>query len=272
MFKCNASMSPSTLATWAAASALMVAWSPAQAFSTLSRDSTVLVDGFALNPVTDCEPIFGARMATATSSALSSAADLAVSGTGCYANDGFGRVYSGSYAAAQNVTIEPSLIQVQMAQTLDVNVDSEGSPAARVPSLSAQNLIDLELSMSGPTTLQFDVLYQGVTNNLTAWDFVRLEVFAQSQSGLFAGGVFGLNSSGAQSGVPFSTTVTFNANPDYRYFLSAQSGARANYDEYATGSLSFTVTAVPEPSVLTMMAGGLAVLGLFVRRQRNHLH
>jgi hypothetical protein len=254
------------LAAVALVAQLAISATPSHAFSVSARDSSLEVRSFALNAA--CNDGFGGVLATAASADVSSGADLSVAGDACYV-DGFGRHFVGAYAAVQDVSFTATSVQAVMGQVLTAEVISEGFPAARTFELSSSNLIELNLDFTGPTTLALDLVFTGQPGSLLAHDFVRLNIYAQSISGLPAGSLFDLNSSGALSGVPFSTELVVNPNPAFRYFLAAATQGKAGADSSLSSSLNFTVSSVPEPQAWALWLGGLAAVTWLGRRSRR---
>jgi hypothetical protein len=126
-------------------------------------------------------------------------------------------------------------------------------------SLNSVSNDEFRFDLAGPTAANF-VLH--LTNmSLTGSNWARLSVYSGSAGGTLVERIY---ATGTAASSTITSTAPFNLQDGYRAVFYGRVNTTG-----PTGSYSIDIAPVPEPSEWMMLAGGLALIGAFVRRRKQ---
>lgn len=203
----------------------------------------------------------GPSVAPVTSSAIDSAADLMIAGSGAFI-DGFGRDFFGTYDGVQDVAFDPTGLSAQLTQSANSVLNSAGFPASTVFSVDVVNRYESAFTVSEDTTLRVTLNFSGTVSLTSAADRVDFRINTDF-GGLY---VMPLAVPGGQyTDETIAFDVTFLKNTNY-YLVAEGRAFSGGGDGVVTSDLSFSIAPVPAPSALAMLP--LVGAGALARRRR----
>jgi autotransporter-associated beta strand protein len=266
----------------------------ASVFSTSSGNYTS-VTALTLNPGTGALHVYSGNITNGASGmnvVKSGAGTQTLNGTNTY--NGTTTISGGTLALGSSGTIDNTSGVVLASGTFDVSAKGIGGYSVGnlsgngdvIGALTVTNqlsigsspgTIDFEsLSLGGSSTFLYEVTGGGSTadlSNVSAALDLGSATLSMVQLGTYTLGnkftLFGYNS-GNLSG-------TFNLLPNGTTFTAAGGDWQINYADSSaglnggTGNLFVTVTAVPEPTTLALLAASACLIGLGVTRRFQHL-
>jgi hypothetical protein len=211
-----------------------------------ARDSRLEVSTITLGPVPGYTGGGFNPLATQTSAAIDSAADLALSGDLFYGPDMFGRLYEGEYASIQEVTFSSMALAASLDQSSSTAVLDPGNPAANSLRSSVVNTYIAKFTLSESAEIELTISFTGTTQNGSAPDPVGLRINPLDSNGnpqiasLFE--LAFVAGSGSTSTGEYSTLLLLT--PGFGYQIEAFGRATAEGTSGVSSVLSFMMTLV----------------------------